>query len=173
MTYACFKLDALTRSLWRVTFSNPPINLIDVRMIAELGEPFVRMENGEGPSVLIFDSADPDYFLAHSDISKYYLAAKTSTVSLLSGTGTSIVLYLTKSSNPMCTGSLVGSRPSIVRLWRTSSTSSTRCLYRSFRHSWMHSCGQRPAPGYRREPAKPSSTDFRRARMSSFVSRSI
>jgi hypothetical protein len=32
MTYACFKLDALTPSLWRATFSNPPINLIDVRI---------------------------------------------------------------------------------------------------------------------------------------------
>jgi hypothetical protein len=38
-------------------------------MIAELGELFVRIENGEGPSVAIFDSADPDYFLAHFDIS--------------------------------------------------------------------------------------------------------
>jgi hypothetical protein len=27
MTYACFKLDALTRSLWRVTFSNPPMSI--------------------------------------------------------------------------------------------------------------------------------------------------
>jgi enoyl-CoA hydratase/carnithine racemase len=74
MTYACFKLDALTRSLWRATFSNPPINLIDVRMIAELRELFVRIENEEGPSVVIFDSADPDYFLAHFDISPANLA---------------------------------------------------------------------------------------------------
>jgi hypothetical protein len=36
MTYTCFKLDALTPSLWRTTFNNPPINLIDVRMVAEL-----------------------------------------------------------------------------------------------------------------------------------------
>jgi len=36
MTYTCFKLDALTPSLWRTTFNNPSINLIDVRMIAEL-----------------------------------------------------------------------------------------------------------------------------------------
>jgi enoyl-CoA hydratase/carnithine racemase len=69
VTYTCFKLDALTPSLWRTTFNNPPINLIDVRMIAELRELFVRVERDEGPAVLIFESADPDYFLAHFDIS--------------------------------------------------------------------------------------------------------
>jgi hypothetical protein len=34
MTYICFKSDALALSLGRTTFNNPPINLIDVRMIA-------------------------------------------------------------------------------------------------------------------------------------------
>jgi enoyl-CoA hydratase/carnithine racemase len=68
MTYTCFKLDVLTPSLWRTTFNNPPINLIDVRMVAELRELFVRIERNEGPAVLIFESADPDYFLAHFDI---------------------------------------------------------------------------------------------------------
>jgi enoyl-CoA hydratase/carnithine racemase len=74
MTYTCFKLDALSPSLWRATFSNPPINLIDVRMIADLRELFARIERDEGPAVLIFDSADPDYFLAHFDISPANLA---------------------------------------------------------------------------------------------------
>ena len=48
MTYTCFKLDALTPSLWRTTFNNPPINLVDVRMVAELRELFVpRGQAGE------------------------------------------------------------------------------------------------------------------------------
>jgi enoyl-CoA hydratase/carnithine racemase len=74
MTYICFKWDALTLSLGRTTFNNPPINLIDVRMVAELRELFVRIERNEGPAVLIFESADPDYFLAHFDISPANLA---------------------------------------------------------------------------------------------------
>jgi hypothetical protein len=74
MTYTCFKLDALTPSLWRTTFNNPPINLIDVRMVAELRELFVRIQRNKGPAVLIFESADPDYFLAHFDISPANLA---------------------------------------------------------------------------------------------------
>jgi enoyl-CoA hydratase/carnithine racemase len=68
MTYRRFTLDNSTPSLWRVTFNNPPINLIDSVMIGELGELFAEIERNEGPAVLVFDSADPDYFLAHYDI---------------------------------------------------------------------------------------------------------
>ena len=68
MTYTRFTLDNSTHSLWRATFNNPPINLIDSVMIGELRELFADVERNEGPTVLIFDSADPDYFLAHYDI---------------------------------------------------------------------------------------------------------
>jgi enoyl-CoA hydratase/carnithine racemase len=67
-TYTRFSLDKSTPSLWRVTFDNPPINLIDSVMIRELGELFAEVERNEGPAVLLFDSVDPDYFLAHYDI---------------------------------------------------------------------------------------------------------
>jgi len=68
MTYRRFTLDNSTPSLWRVIFDHPPINLIDSVMIGELGELFADVERNEGPAVLLFDSADPDYFLAHYDI---------------------------------------------------------------------------------------------------------
>src|SRR5260221_4760595 len=68
MTYTRFTLDSSTPSLWRVTFKHPPINLIDSVMIRELGDLFAAVERNEGPAVLVFDSADPDYFLAHCDI---------------------------------------------------------------------------------------------------------
>jgi enoyl-CoA hydratase/carnithine racemase len=68
MAYMRFTLDRSTPSLWRVTFNHPPINLIDSVMIGELGELFAEIERNEGPAVMVFDSADPDYFLAHYDI---------------------------------------------------------------------------------------------------------
>jgi enoyl-CoA hydratase/carnithine racemase len=37
-------------------------------MIGELGELFADIETNEGPAVLLFDSADPEYLLAHYDI---------------------------------------------------------------------------------------------------------
>jgi enoyl-CoA hydratase/carnithine racemase len=69
MTYTRFTLLS-TPSLWRVTFTHPPINLIDSVMVGELGKLFADIERNEGPAVLVFDSADPDYFLAH-----YYITA--------------------------------------------------------------------------------------------------
>ena len=68
MTYNRFTLNSPSPSLWRVTFNHPPINLIDYVMIRELGELLAEVERNEEPAVLVFDSADPDYFLAHYDI---------------------------------------------------------------------------------------------------------
>ena len=68
MTFPCFTVDSSTPSLWRVTFDHPPINLIDYVMIGELGELLAEVERDEEPAVLVFNSADPDYFLAHYDI---------------------------------------------------------------------------------------------------------
>src|SRR5713226_6637747 len=68
MTFKRFNLDKATPALWRVTFNNPPINLIDYPMIRELSELFADIEKNKEPAVLVFESADPDYFLAHYDI---------------------------------------------------------------------------------------------------------
>jgi enoyl-CoA hydratase/carnithine racemase len=57
-----------TTSLWRVTFSNPPINLIDPLMIVELHRLLDEIEGDNQIAVVLFDSADPDFFLAHYDI---------------------------------------------------------------------------------------------------------
>jgi enoyl-CoA hydratase/carnithine racemase len=74
MTYTRFSLDRSTPSLWRVTFHNPPINLIDAVMIVELDELFAEVERNQAPTVLLFESADPDYFLAHYDITPTNIA---------------------------------------------------------------------------------------------------
>jgi enoyl-CoA hydratase/carnithine racemase len=51
-----------------VTFNNPPLNLIDSVMISELDVLFSRIEASDTLAVVVFDSADPDFFLAHIDI---------------------------------------------------------------------------------------------------------
>ena len=52
MTLTRFNLDKATPSLWRVTFNNPPINLIDYPMIRELSELFADIEKNKEPAVL-------------------------------------------------------------------------------------------------------------------------
>ena len=44
--YTRFILDRSTPSLWRVTFDNPPINLIDAVMIKELLNLLTEIERG-------------------------------------------------------------------------------------------------------------------------------
>ena len=68
MAYTRFSLDRSTPSLWRVTFNNPPINLIDPAMIVALHDPPTQIEQDKRVAVVVFDSADPDFFLAHYDI---------------------------------------------------------------------------------------------------------
>lgn len=53
---------------WRATFRNPPINLIDPDTIVQLGELVTRLESDHETKVVVFDSADPDFFLAHYDV---------------------------------------------------------------------------------------------------------
>lgn len=53
---------------WRACFSNPPVNLVDPDTIAELSDLVGRLESDPDVRVIVFESADPDFFLAHYDV---------------------------------------------------------------------------------------------------------
>src|ERR1700682_290039 len=53
---------------WRVTFDNPPINLVDPAMIVALHELLTTIEQDNRVAVVVFDSADPEFFMAHYDL---------------------------------------------------------------------------------------------------------
>jgi enoyl-CoA hydratase/carnithine racemase len=53
---------------WRATFSNPPINLIDPDTIVELSHLVDKLEADPEVKVVVFESRDPDFFLAHYDV---------------------------------------------------------------------------------------------------------
>jgi len=65
---AQFQVHAVSPSYWRVTFENGPINLIDPDTIDELGELVTRMEQDPDLTVVVFQSANPDFFMAHFDL---------------------------------------------------------------------------------------------------------
>ena len=52
----------------RATIDNPPINLLDVHLILELSRFGTEVAADEDIRVVIVDSADPDFFVAHTDI---------------------------------------------------------------------------------------------------------
>ena len=55
-------------SYWRVTINNPPLNLFDQEMCDELRTLIDNLENNEEVKVVVFDSADPEYFISHLDV---------------------------------------------------------------------------------------------------------
>ena len=62
-----FSVDELADSYWRVRFDNGPVNLLDPDSIDELAAIVGRIEQAPALTVVVFDSANPDYFMAHWD----------------------------------------------------------------------------------------------------------
>jgi len=55
-------------TLWRVTFNNPPINVVSTEMMRDLKELLTELESNNTVNVVVFDSADPDFYIAHYDV---------------------------------------------------------------------------------------------------------
>ncbi|ORB30067.1 enoyl-CoA hydratase/isomerase family protein [Mycolicibacterium parafortuitum] len=70
MQWTHFSVITESDHLWRVVFDNPPINLVTPEMIAELPQLIDEMESADELRVVVFESADPDYFLNHYDTSR-------------------------------------------------------------------------------------------------------
>jgi enoyl-CoA hydratase/carnithine racemase len=60
-------VDRCSPSDCRVTFDHPPINAITATTVAELAELVGLIEQDRDLNVVVFDSANPDFYLAHYD----------------------------------------------------------------------------------------------------------
>lgn len=63
-------VDRSEPGVWRVTFDNPPINMLAPQGIIALQGVVAEVEADPKAKVLIFQSADPDFFIAHFDTAK-------------------------------------------------------------------------------------------------------
>ena len=63
-----FSVDRRSVSYCRVTFDHPPINTITATTVAELAELVGLIERDHDLKVVVFDSANPDFYLAHYDV---------------------------------------------------------------------------------------------------------
>jgi enoyl-CoA hydratase/carnithine racemase len=63
-----FRLKKITKSYWVASFDHPPLNLIDPDTIRELDQIVTELETDKDVVVIVFDSVDPDFFMAHYDI---------------------------------------------------------------------------------------------------------
>jgi enoyl-CoA hydratase/carnithine racemase len=65
-----FNVDQTYPGRWTITFSNPPINMFLPSTIVELGALMADLEAGTSVKVVVFQSANPDFFVAHLDVAK-------------------------------------------------------------------------------------------------------
>lgn len=63
-------------TLWRVTFDNPPVNVIGTDMMRDLKEVLTELESNDAVNVVVFDSADADFYLAHYDLAADHAASE-------------------------------------------------------------------------------------------------
>jgi enoyl-CoA hydratase/carnithine racemase len=64
---AQIRLTRLSPAYWRVTFDNPPLNLMGPEFVLEFREIMTALETDEQVKVVVFDSAVEGFFLNHSD----------------------------------------------------------------------------------------------------------
>jgi enoyl-CoA hydratase/carnithine racemase len=69
-THNRLTIKAETSAYWRIIIENPPINLYDPEMFAELNVLMDKIEADRELKVVVFESANTDYFVAHYDLER-------------------------------------------------------------------------------------------------------
>ena len=59
---------AVDGGICRATIDHPPINLLDVPLLTEIGRLTDEVASDDEVRVLVVDSADPEFFIAHADV---------------------------------------------------------------------------------------------------------
>ena len=65
-----FNIDRTYPGRWTITFDNAPINMFLPTTIDELGSLMTEIEAAPSVKVVVFQSANPDFFIAHLDVAK-------------------------------------------------------------------------------------------------------
>jgi enoyl-CoA hydratase/carnithine racemase len=65
--YECLRIVVEAGVAW-VTIDHPPINLLDLSLIGEMVRVGAQLEADPEVRVVVLDSADPEFFIAHADV---------------------------------------------------------------------------------------------------------
>jgi len=57
-----------TSAYWRVVFDNPPLNIVGARIFEDLQDLLARMDANPSLRVVVFETANPEFYLAHFDL---------------------------------------------------------------------------------------------------------
>src|ERR1700722_10632433 len=64
-----FSIEEPSPGYWRGVFSHPPVNLMNSTTVLEIGELVCRIEEAQDLAVVVFASANPDFYMARYDLS--------------------------------------------------------------------------------------------------------
>lgn len=67
-SYGTISTRTIAEGVVRATFNNAPIKLLDKKLATDLRDLLVDLNSTEEVKVVIFDSANPDFFIAHTDV---------------------------------------------------------------------------------------------------------
>ena len=65
--YKVFKIEIKNAIAW-VTIDNPPVNLINMAFLEDMDRFFNQVKEDDDVKVIVFQSADPDIFISHFDV---------------------------------------------------------------------------------------------------------
>src|SRR6266850_6640462 len=57
-----------TSTYWRVVFDYPPFNIVDTTIFDGLQDLLARMDASPSLCVVVFESANPEFYLSHFDL---------------------------------------------------------------------------------------------------------
>jgi enoyl-CoA hydratase/carnithine racemase len=75
------RVDLVSPAYWTATFDHGPLNLMDLDTVRELDALVTRLETDPDVRVIVFRSANPDFFVAHWDL----LADRDATIAMPPG----------------------------------------------------------------------------------------
>ena len=65
-----FNIDRTHPGRWTINLSNPPINTFLPTTIVELGALMTELDADPSVKVVVFQSANPDFYIAYLDVAK-------------------------------------------------------------------------------------------------------
>ncbi|WP_069767783.1 enoyl-CoA hydratase/isomerase family protein [Streptomyces sp. LUP30] len=66
--HSMFSIGTVAPKIRKVTFSNPPVNVVGADTVAQLADVVDELSRDEQVQVVIFDSGTPGYFYNHADL---------------------------------------------------------------------------------------------------------
>jgi len=67
-----FTIEQISESYWKVFINNPPLNIFDPEFSVELRETMDKLEASEILKVVVFESLNPDFYVAHAELIRVF-----------------------------------------------------------------------------------------------------